>query len=441
MSSVYPLITPKPIDLERTYTFVLLKVFKDTSSLLLITIEVERVNEEDHLSSSEIFKEDSSVSVQIEDDAVESVPLVKDARYYISQGGVELCTEGVGGTYFIKDPEGKKIAVFKPVDEEPGAKNDPKKLLDQPFLPPGGGAIREVSAYLIDQQGHSRARVPETYLLENVKGPFATEDEKSGSLQKFIQNIGDSGKMGNSRYPVQDVHDIGILDMRLFNMDRNCENILVTKENGEFRLIPIDHTYTLPDKLDNAWFDWLTWKQSRIPFSAETLEFIDTIDINNDSEILRKVGIEEECIRTMKLSTLLLKYGAKAGLTLFEIASLVCRSNSKEESFLEKLVNEIERNCTGNFFEDYEKRLCEFFKLKNDTERVSTEENELKRGEVINLKNDVKSFFTEDSDNGEVINSENDVQRICTEDFFQHQNVHEEKKDPLLEEKEEICGD
>jgi len=58
---------------------------------------------------------------------------------------VELCQDGVGGTYFIKDEN--SIGVFKPIDEEPGAIHNPKNLIQNPVMPPGGGAVREVAAY------------------------------------------------------------------------------------------------------------------------------------------------------------------------------------------------------------------------------------------------------------------------------------------------------
>src|SRR3989338_1680909 len=39
---------------------------------------------------------------------------------------------------------------------------------------------------------------------------------------------------------------IGVLDIRLLNLDRHLGNILVTKEsNGVFNLVPIDHGYVI----------------------------------------------------------------------------------------------------------------------------------------------------------------------------------------------------
>jgi len=262
--------------------------------------------------------------------------LFQRARKCIENSGIELCPDGVGGTYFIKDDAGNTIGIFKPNDEEPGAVNNPKQLLDEPLMPPGGGAKREVAAYLLD---HGRSGVPETYFLENVKNnAFCSDATKSGSIQKYVKNIGDTTSVGSSLFPVQDVHNIGILDIRLMNMDRNDENMLVAKEDNNYRLIPIDHAYTLPSKLDNVWFDWMYWKQAKEPFNQNTLEYIKNIDIPTDSAILHGLGFEAENIQTMQIATTLLKCGARAGLTLFDIASLVSRKKPTIPSELEKIV-------------------------------------------------------------------------------------------------------
>jgi len=157
-------------------------------------------------------------------------------KQYISNHGVELCSEGVGGTYFVRDGKGKSakkfFAVFKPVDEEPGAAHNPKNVLQYPLLPPGGGAIREVAAYLLDR---NFASVPETYLIDGILDPRLSYPSgqifpKTGSIQRYKENIGDASMMGYTRFLVEEVHRIGILDIRLYNLDRSCENLLVQKK-------------------------------------------------------------------------------------------------------------------------------------------------------------------------------------------------------------------
>jgi len=118
---------------------------------------------------------------------------------------------------------------------------------------------------------------------------------------------------------------------------------LVTRENNVYHLIPIDHAYSLPNSLiDGPWFDWIHWKQAKQPISEIMIDYINRIDIEKDSEILRNLGIEEEAIRVMKMSTLVLKLGVKAGKNFNQIASFLCRPSLKEKSQLEILEKDVE---------------------------------------------------------------------------------------------------
>jgi len=206
-----------------------------------------------------------------------------------------------------------------------------------------------------------RARVPETYLLNSVRhkhwtGSNGQPVSKTGSVQAFVPNSGDTSELGASLFSVDDVHNVGIFDVRLFNMDRNGENLLaVPSGNKNLQLVPIDHAYILPPTLDNAYFEWLSWKQAKVPFSALTLDYIAQLDVSADARTLSDLGIPEECIRTMKLSTTLLKKGAAAGLTLYEIASMVSRKMS-QQSELEKIVGDAEK-AGGEFFVEFERRV------------------------------------------------------------------------------------
>lgn len=259
-------------------------------------------------------------------------PFYTQAVENLQKCSIELSEEGVGGTYFLLDPAGNKFAVFKPIDEEPGAANNPKKLVTNPLLPPGGGGIREAAAYAIDR---GWAGVPETHFLTNVETQLGT---KTGSIQQFIPNDGESSSVGSSSFAVEDIHRIGVLDIRLFNMDRNGENMLLKREGSQYRLIPIDHAYILPESLDGAYFDWMYWSQAKKPFSQETLDYIKSIDETSDANVLRAIGISEPSIRTMLVSTMVLKHCAALGRNLFEIASFVCRDRPSTPSQLELLV-------------------------------------------------------------------------------------------------------
>lgn len=107
--------------------------------------------------------------------------------------------------------------------------------------------------------------------------------QKAGSLQRYVQSDGAADEVSPSLFYVDDVHRIGVLDLRLYNLDRHTENLLliknVTKSSTArraslsslpcFNLVPIDHAYSLPSSLTGAFFEWQHWPQASMPFSDE----------------------------------------------------------------------------------------------------------------------------------------------------------------------------
>lgn len=188
-------------------------------------------------------------------------------------------SEGTGGTYFMQDLTGQKhVSVFKPLDEEPMAVNNPRGLptsLNGEGLKRGTrvgeGALREVAAFILD---HPRSGprlvsgeeigfsgVPPTILVQCLHQEFhhpngyacSSKHVKIGSLQKFVKNDGNCEDIGPGAFPVEEVHKITVLDLRMANADRHAGNILIRKEkDGQIKLIPIDHGYCLPDQVSKS---------------------------------------------------------------------------------------------------------------------------------------------------------------------------------------------
>jgi hypothetical protein len=217
------------------------------------------------------------------------------------------------------------VAIFKPSDEEPPALNNPKKHAESPSrkgIIPGDGAIRETAAYLLDR---GWAGVPPTTMLE-IRHPSFGPGCKVGSVQEWIHNSEAAGSFGPSIFSTADVHRIGILDVRTLNTDRHDGNMLVVKQEGErVKLIPIDHGFVLPAEPGEAFFDWLNWPQTREPFSPDELEYIARIDLDADAKMLRKLGLSDESLASYRMATTLLKMAGAAGLTLHDVAEMVCR--------------------------------------------------------------------------------------------------------------------
>jgi hypothetical protein len=311
-------------------------------------------------------------------DVIQRPLWLEDSFTSIENGDIKLASSGVGGTYFVSGINGEKapIAVFKPIDEEPGAPNNPKATEGfVPMLPWGSGAHREVAAYKLG--GHF-VDVPETYYIE------ATTPEgksKIGSLQKFVSSDGDCSDFGANKFSVESVHRLGVFDISILNMDRNDENLLVQKSDDGlgWKLIPIDHTYCFPSKVD-SYFNWQYWSQSKKPFSPEMLALISGINPLANAHILLETGIDEESVRNVLASTLLLQKGAEKGLNLFQIASMVSGKKNDLINILD-LTKEKEQLYYQSFYGGNESSLPIMKRLsiyKDISEAVICEEFERK---------------------------------------------------------------
>jgi len=312
-------------------------------------------------------------------------PLIDSAFKGLKNGNTpQLCEEGVGGTYFMHDHTRKKVGVFKPQDEEAYNVNNPKGYRprvgsDAGFkegIIAGEASIRECIAYMLDHQNFANVPVTDLVMAQHpafyythIKPSAASgassidgvEDHRSsrssirakiGSFQEFVDHDGDCEDISRSllmQFPVDEVHKIAQLDIRLMNADRHGGNILyreVINDYGEesYVLIPIDHGYALPLSFSDITFEWLNWSQAKDPMSESTLRYIDSINVEQEIELLRsKFGktLREEHFRVLRISTTLLKKGAKMGLTFHDIGGMICRENIDDPSTLEQMMNKM----------------------------------------------------------------------------------------------------
>lgn len=177
---------------------------------------------------------------------------------------------------------------------------------------------------------------------------------KFGSLQSYVENVGSADDIGPSKFSVEDVHRIGVLDIRLCNLDRHLGNLLVHKSDvrcvltqgeqkvcNDYKLIPIDHSYILPDfrELSDANFEWLYWKQAKLPFSTETLAYIESLNPFADASTLKRLGLEDSSCLTLVITTLFLKHCAQKGMTLWDVGSMIQREGfGDKKSVLENII-------------------------------------------------------------------------------------------------------
>ncbi|KAL7524928.1 hypothetical protein ACHAXR_002731 [Thalassiosira sp. AJA248-18] len=173
----------------------------------------------------------------------------------------------------------------------------------------------------------------------SIKSPSSQDlVKKVGSYQEYIHAECTMDDLSPSKISVDEVHKIAILDIRLMNADRNVANILcqrIPEDPDHFRLVPIDHGYSLRSKCDVAWFDWcwLDWPQTKQPLSKASKEYVLGLDIEADARLLReRLNMEDDVLDYFRSSCQILKAGVKAGLTLYDICSeILCRNDPSGE--------------------------------------------------------------------------------------------------------------
>ncbi|KAK1408515.1 hypothetical protein QVD17_40357 [Tagetes erecta] len=302
---------------------------------------------------------------------------------------------GLGGAYYMQSRKGNTIAVVKPADEEPLAFNNPKgfagRMLGQPGMKRsirvGETGLRELAAYLLDHDGF--AGVPPSALVKichvkfnvnvNINMGLASNPPfKITSVQRYVEHETDAGDLGPSRFSVCSVHRIGILDIRLLNLDRHAGNMLVKNLHSNYvagtaELVPIDHGFCLPESLDDPYFEWLHWPQASMPFSELEADYISNLDPFKDAELLRnEIPLIKECsLRVFILCNIFLKRATAAGLSLADIGEMMTRGfigGEESSSVLENICVKAKANLDMELTSDGSdevKELDEIFAFDN----------------------------------------------------------------------------
>ena len=91
-------------------------------------------------------------------------------------------------------------------------------------------------------------------------------------------------------------------------------------------------------------FEWLYWSQSKAPFDARTLDYIAKLDADSDLATLAAHGwsLNNACKGIFLAANMLLKRGAAAGMTAYDIGSLMARSDFDQPSAMEILMTSVE---------------------------------------------------------------------------------------------------
>jgi len=269
----------------------------------------------------------------------EFTELIRQAELAVDQGVYpQRIYQGSSGSYFVKDCEGKTIGVFKPKDEEPYGRLNPKwtKWLHRMCCPccfgrscliPNQGYMSESGASLVDQKLGLNV-VPKTKLVKLASETFnylRIDVEKSkakkvvnehfpkvgrrfnrlglppkkGSFQMFVAGFKDADfhlrkfesdpmEASTSKEFQLQFERLVVLDYIIRNTDRGNDNWLIkyTKpKSAEERTSPtpidvaaIDNGLAFPIKHPDSWraypYHWAWLPYAKVPFSQDTKDLV-----------------------------------------------------------------------------------------------------------------------------------------------------------------------
>ncbi|XP_074085790.1 phosphatidylinositol 4-kinase type 2-beta isoform X4 [Macrotis lagotis] len=219
----------------------------------------------------------------------------------------ERISQGSSGSYFVKDPKGKIIGVFKPKSEEPYGHLNPKwtKYFHKICCPccfgrgclvPNQGYLSEAGAYLVDEK-LGLGVVPKTKVVWLVSETFnysaidrAKSRGKKYALEKVpkvgkkFHRIGLPPKVGSFQMFVDGYKEADYW-LRKFEADPLPENIRKQLQSQFERLVVLDYIIRNTDRGNDNWLvqyekqidgdessnkesEWTTSKESLIKIAA-----------------------------------------------------------------------------------------------------------------------------------------------------------------------------
>ncbi|CAL8356972.1 unnamed protein product [Boreogadus saida] len=209
-------------------------------------------------------------------DDLEFADIIQRAEQAIENGACpERISQGSSGSYFVKDPKGKIIGVFKPKSEEPYGHLNPKwtkyfhKLccpccFGRGCLLPNQGYLSEAAASLVDTK-LGLGVVPKTkvvYLASETFHYSAFDRAKSRGKKyalemvpkvgKRFHRVGLPPKVGSFQLFVEGYHEADYW-LRRFESDPLPENIRKQLQSQFERLVVLDYVIRNTDRGNDNW--------------------------------------------------------------------------------------------------------------------------------------------------------------------------------------------
>jgi hypothetical protein len=307
-----------------------------------------------------------------------------------------LATTGLSGTYFVKNRQGKPIAVVKPRMQEVGMPLNPKgHAEDYDERNPGrmqhAGHVQGTSflnEVLASKIGGKFFNIPTTTKV-TMRAPYETGGVKwftesdECSYQFFSEGTpySELDSLDRSLIPQSEWQRLVIFDLLNGQMDRNKGNILVKDEVDKTtkkivkRLVYIDHGLCFPDNLD--WrkplpkrLEAYTLFCTDAPLDKDLAKWISKYDIEAACKMLRESGKSEGSIRHHRIMAKFLKLGVEAGMEARTLRDMVVPPRG-HRNVLFDIVSDVQKKVGMEASEpDFMKEFERLMKLHFDVRRL-----------------------------------------------------------------------
>ncbi len=194
---------------------------------------------------------------------------------------------GVNGSFLIIGPEGKPIAVFKPMNMETGMPRNPRmgagrNVQFRDTILPGQGAGNEVLAYYLDHYGLSgRYGIAQTILV-SVGHKAMSSRLELGSAQRFIPNARPLADMSQAEIAQIPRTEWDKLNFRLItgSTDAHLGNILYCANTRSIHLIDSGDDFVGADGQHQYYNPWTSTPMSHFKMSEGEYKFLANLDLN-----------------------------------------------------------------------------------------------------------------------------------------------------------------
>lgn len=207
---------------------------------------------------------------------------------------------GVNGSFFLCDSRGQRVAIFKPMNMEAGAKKNHRldhahNVQFRKSILPGQGAGNEVLASALDSKAfQQRYGIPKTTLIRLAHPAF--EGEELGSVQQFIPNSCSLSSMTSQQRARIPQHEWEKLNFRLISgsTDAHLGNMLYCENTQKLHLIDSGDDFVGEEGECQYYNPWAAEHRCTQKMSQTEYSFLTNLNVQNVMKVFEEQALINE---------------------------------------------------------------------------------------------------------------------------------------------------